>query len=326
MSLKNIDKDYALKILMAGINVEDKEALKQGLQELIGGSSSGEGVDWNENDETSPAFVKNRTHYMTNEIIPEQTVIASMSNHGFYLAKINDMRSGFEVGKQYTVWWNSTQYECIATELGIGNVYLITGKEEGNTGEPFFISNGGVVTDSEGEQTIKAIAQDNSFIVPIDIGFIPDIPHSKLLNNGIISVDIGRISHSPTTGLSDHYIQIKEALESGDYTNIQIKGKLESEEEISTKWINIDQYSFITEVGIPNPSGTGYITEFEIHAQYQNAYWLEGDNYAIICNNTYGPLNKDKMLYLKSSTEGSKKQFRITVDDSGTISATEVTG
>ena len=40
MSLKNINEDYALKILMAGINVEDKEALKQGLRELIGSSES----------------------------------------------------------------------------------------------------------------------------------------------------------------------------------------------------------------------------------------------------------------------------------------------
>ena len=76
MSLKNIDKDYALKILMAGINVEDKEALKQGLRELIGSSSSGEGVDWNENDEASPAFIKNRPFYtgdpVETEIIPKQ--------------------------------------------------------------------------------------------------------------------------------------------------------------------------------------------------------------------------------------------------------------
>ena len=40
MSLKSISGDYALKILMAGINVEDKEALKQGLRELIGSSES----------------------------------------------------------------------------------------------------------------------------------------------------------------------------------------------------------------------------------------------------------------------------------------------
>ena len=40
MSLKSIGEDYALKILMAGINVEDKEALKRGLRELIGSSES----------------------------------------------------------------------------------------------------------------------------------------------------------------------------------------------------------------------------------------------------------------------------------------------
>lgn len=36
-------------------------------------------------------------------------------------------------------------------------------------------------------------------------------------------------------------------------------------------------------------------------------------------------LNSDKELILTSSTEGSAKQFKITVDDSGTITATEVT-
>ena len=40
MPLKSISGDYALKILMAGINVEDKEALKQGLRKLIGSSES----------------------------------------------------------------------------------------------------------------------------------------------------------------------------------------------------------------------------------------------------------------------------------------------
>lgn len=40
MPLRSISGDYALKILMAGINVEDKEALKQGLRELISPSES----------------------------------------------------------------------------------------------------------------------------------------------------------------------------------------------------------------------------------------------------------------------------------------------
>ena len=35
--------------------------------------------------------------------------------------------------------------------------------------------------------------------------------------------------------------------------------------------------------------------------------------------------NGNDSMILKSSTEGSSKQFRITVDDSGTLSATEIT-
>ena len=36
-------------------------------------------------------------------------------------------------------------------------------------------------------------------------------------------------------------------------------------------------------------------------------------------------VNGDKAIILKSSTAGSTKKFKITVDDSGTLTATEVT-
>ena len=88
MSLKNIDKDYALKILMAGINVEDKESLKQGLQELIGSSSS-EGVDWNENDEASSAFIKNRPFYSTYEPVEGITIEWDGNKEGHVLSEPN---------------------------------------------------------------------------------------------------------------------------------------------------------------------------------------------------------------------------------------------
>lgn len=298
-------------------------SIKELLQSMINKiNGKNEGVDWNENDETSPAFVKNRTHYVTNEIIPEQTVTVSMIRDGLYVAKIIDIRSDFEEGKQYTVWWNSTQYECIATDMGVGNRYFNTGNEEENTGEPFLILDGMVATDSDGEKTIKAIA-DTSVYVPIDIRFIPDgIPHSKL-KNGHFAVNIGSISGVLST--NDHYTELEEALESGDLSTISIRGKRESVEGIYNYYLRVDQNSYIINGSTPNPSGGGYIDYIEIHAKYEIAYWFVGDDHAIICNNTYGPRNNDKMLYLKSSTEGSKKQFRITVDDSGTISATEVT-
>ena len=46
---------------------------------------------------------------------------------------------------------------------------------------------------------------------------------------------------------------------------------------------------------------------------------------AVIMDNRFFVMNGDKDISLASSTTGSTKKFKITVDDSGTISATEVT-
>ena len=72
-----------------------------------------------------------------------------------------------------------------------------------------------------------------------------------------------------------------------------------------------------------------------IHAQFT---WNKNDkkpaifkrsktNISGVVNETYTNLvlNEDKEIILTSSTEGSSKKFALTVDDSGTISATEVT-
>lgn len=49
------------------------------------------------------------------------------------------------------------------------------------------------------------------------------------------------------------------------------------------------------------------------------------DKMHLVYNSTKGMFEPTYDMYLKSSTSGSSKKFKITVDDSGTISATEVT-
>lgn len=46
---------------------------------------------------------------------------------------------------------------------------------------------------------------------------------------------------------------------------------------------------------------------------------------AIMMGNRFFVMNGDKDISLASSTPSSTKKFKITVDDTGTISATEVT-
>ena len=52
-----------------------------------------------------------------------------------------------------------------------------------------------------------------------------------------------------------------------------------------------------------------------------NAHTLDWDGNAWYAGSVEGTA-----LILKSSTEGSSKRFKITVDDSGALSATEITG
>lgn len=52
-------------------------------------------------------------------------------------------------------------------------------------------------------------------------------------------------------------------------------------------------------------------------------YCLKGQT--LVYNATYKKFEPSYDVYLKSSTSGSTKKFKLTVDDSGTLSATEVT-
>ena len=69
--------------------------------------------------------------------------------------------------------------------------------------------------------------------------------------------------------------------------------------------------------------------EFEFYEEYNG--WLKVADGWVVCNDVYikpvevtgGPVFDE--VVVKSSTTGSSKQFKLTVDDSGTITATEVT-
>ena len=72
------------------------------------------------------------------------------------------------------------------------------------------------------------------------------------------------------------------------------------------------------------PTNCKYILTFDRSPGVKKIYTPNADyNHLIIYNYTAEPTQK--ALYLNSSTADSKKFFKITVDDSGTISATEVT-
>lgn len=72
------------------------------------------------------------------------------------------------------------------------------------------------------------------------------------------------------------------------------------------------------------PTNCKYILTFDRSPGVKKTY-TPNDLYNNLIIGNYTAEPTQKALYLNSSTTGSKKSFKITVDDSGTISATEVT-
>lgn len=103
--------------------------------------------DWSVNDETDPAYVKNRTHWVEDgviEIIPEQTFTVDSDMGGAFLTE--PLSTSLIADKTYTIQWNGTEYTSVAQVVqedgitigvAIGNVDLVNGV--GDTGEPFVI-------------------------------------------------------------------------------------------------------------------------------------------------------------------------------------------
>ena len=334
-----------------------------------------EGVDWNENDETSPAFVKNRPFYtgeaVLTEIISEQTyTLSSSGSSTMYVDQSGTYPYSLEVGKEYTVVYNGTTYVLTSNTLqGIAYVGdaspLTTG---GESSVPFVICSGnGIlqIIDYTGntEVTFK-ISCDNTEIKQIDTKYIPwnDAPGlypPVLINKSVESLtdeekqkyydlfNKGSLLLARPGGISIWSIVISMSYSetSGlDMTLIDSTGVLHTYS--SAGWVtnNLTKNGMTSTVNDILNSRTAWsllaksfssVSAGELYSA--KIRWNDSTGKACIQKQgrgTYGGstivnsdilCSGDKEIVLSSSTAGSTKKFKITVDDSGTISATEVT-
>ena len=94
--------------------------------------------DWSVNDETNPAYVKNRTHWKNDPIETVFLEETTVEVHGY--AQVSTSLH-FELGETYTVMFNGEKYECVAWDgegeavcIGNGSIY---GGEGLGGNEPF---------------------------------------------------------------------------------------------------------------------------------------------------------------------------------------------
>ena len=285
------------------------------------GSQSGVQSDWNQNDDTQPDYVKNRPFYTetVETVLVEETTLSFAADGGLYAATFP---STFEatVGEIYKISWDGTVYECTCVDYygttAIGNLSIYG--DGSDTGEPFILEPYGIgsicisTADTSASHTISISSYAES-VVKIDQKYLPVASETE---PGIISVNL--LSNVILQQVEDEYFRV-----------------------ISTKVLGYENADTIGNYAAKNNSYSIF-SPGKFHGAVLSCYQDTVNKYitsvlsgseSIECwkfsqgsttmEQLWG-ISKDGVV-ISSSTAGSTKKFKITVDDSGAITATEVT-
>ena len=289
--------------------------------EWIDPPQSGVQPDWNQNDDTKPDYVKNRPFYVGDHVetvLLEESTLSFEDEMGVYVANFSQT-SSVTVGETYKVSWDGTVYECTCVNMrdapAIGNLSIAGAGSD--TGEPFLMRFDGHsivigTLDTSASHTISISSYAES-VVKIDQKYLPVASETE---PGIISVNplsnfiVQQVKNeyftetmTPVFGYGNAAI-IKECADKNNSYGIYSSGKFGG---AVLSCYNDAVNKYITSVLSGNE-------EIECWKFAQGSTTME---------QLWG-ISKDGVV-ISSSTTGSTKKFRITVDDSGTISATELT-
>ncbi len=303
--------------------------------------------DFSENDETSPNFIAGRTHWFDyTPLMPETVLQYNEDISGYMISEPVDVSAY----SHCTVAYNGVDYVCPVffmsmgdtSGYALGNYGLITGT--GDSGEPFVIGlytaelaeeTGmyGMVMSTEGLTSDITLAigggkgivkLDNKFL---DLDWIPAeyvVDGDELLgpvtasDNGMIP----RLTSSELAGQNEVVVYC----DSKRYIQRIYQGSLAGMEEGTAIIGNIGLLSGDAGnseenfVFIVLPQGT--MTGFTDNGTHTISVYKKGIATSKMPEK-FMPESVDGIV-LRSSTAGSTKLFRLTVNDSGALTATEI--
>lgn len=313
--------------------------------------------DWNQNNSAAPDYVKNRPFYTGDPVetvlVEESPVSFADKGLGIYMGKLEPTFSA-TVGGTYKVYWDGTVYECTCVSYNgfpvIGNLSIMGVGSD--TGEPFVMNVGNgiviVTTDTSQSHTISIIR----IVAPI-----VKIPAKYIDKNssGYIAI------HSNDTMTRQEVENYNAAIKTKEvvfiiWDNICIKSIFPDGNNLRLETQNGETY-LITKNGdglfafsdrklyravFPNSVSMGdkvvcvTVNGNKIIISSNSISSGVGSTDALFSVHSNGTKSKyfevlgngeavSPAIILHSSTPDSTKKFRITVDDSGTLIATEVT-
>ena len=291
-------------------------------------------------------------------LMGEQEVAFAL-NEGLYGADLTEVLELIE-GQTYTVNWDGTEYECVCVVIGsnytLGNLSIFGVGDD--TGEPFLYlydnteTFGSFVTLATAASHTISVTTIAETVTSMTEEFLPSgvtaaienaqtaaanaqttAEKNKEVLTGAFS-SVARFTFDKQTSGRDTFVfNTSDYYKISDFNPspsdvISFEGTRESGDNMSliTVGTNCTEYGFFIVVAsagacsIPLGGTVGSFTapSAGLYARYEKDNIYQTAKTAEFTLLSYG-------LTIKSSTYGSAKKFKITVDDSGNISATEVT-
>lgn len=171
------------------------------ISEQINAAAANNQSDWDINDETNPAYIKNRPFYTESEFVTfveEQTVTVNSELWAWLTVE----HTPFVAGQTYTVVFNGTEYTCTATTDDNESFTLSHGGVHGDASDSFFCtsySDGSTYLSvlAEGTYTISVTGYVHD-IYKIDEKYIPGVLGQP--GTGVGSVIFNDYEHNIASG------------------------------------------------------------------------------------------------------------------------------
>ena len=312
--------------------------------------------DWNQNDPTADDYIKNRPFYagepVETVLVAESTASFADTGYGFYVGQI---QSTFKatVGETYKVSWDGTVYECTCVGfrrgLAIGNLSIPGAGSD--TGEPFVIAiyNGEEIeiltADTSASHTfsISGFVQE---VVKINEKYLPQ----NLATKSEVETAQSTANNAKTVASSAQNIANNAQNIANNAKNIANNAKTAAD-AANAKFANVLTIEPTGYIDIPTDAmndGTYQVLRLISKDQYHATSFrvTESTGLQIVVDRDGGfqssTLNPSTVefraggggrmrlkgideLIMNSSTAGSTKRFKITVDDSGTLTTKAIT-
>ena len=343
---------------ITAVDSNGKPTAWQAVDMPSGGGGGGQvQPDWNQNDATQPDYIKNRPFYTgdpVETVLVEESTVTFEDGGDVYMAEFESTFSA-TVGETYKVSWDGTTYESTCVNFSgrtiIGNLSFVGAGSD--TGEPFFmiVHNDNIIeiatTDTSASHTFsisgivapivkipsKYIDKNSSGYVVIHSKDTMTQQEAKNYSTAILTKEVVFIIWN---GMCINRIQpdnnkLQLETQNGEIYLITKNGDglfdLSDRALYKVNFLNsvsmADKVTLITafrkKVIVSSSSISGGVgstdTLFQVAANgaKSKAFDVLGNGEAVT-----------PALILYSSTANSTKKFRITVDDSGALTATEV--